>query len=107
MLTIIIILEVDDPPFTSLISFRLSIDSCFYFLVAYTLFVFFGIGATSQETTNWGNLLGCDAGFLPFDYLGASVGANMNLIKNWKPIIKKSLTESQDQLSHGIGSLAP
>ncbi|XP_023735630.1 uncharacterized mitochondrial protein AtMg01250-like [Lactuca sativa] len=41
----------------------------------------FSIGATLQETENWANLLGCDAGVLPFDYLGVSVGANMNLKK--------------------------
>nr|KAJ0206565.1 hypothetical protein LSAT_V11C500248820 [Lactuca sativa] len=49
----------------------------------------FAIGATSQETANWTNLLGCDVGVLPFDYLGVPVGANMSLVKNWKPIIKQ------------------
>ena len=45
----------------------------------------FGIGATMQETKNWASLLGCEAGVLPFDYLGVPVGANMNLIRNWSP----------------------
>lgn len=49
----------------------------------------FGIGATQAETENWANLLGYAAGVLPFEYLGVPVGANMNLIKYWKPIIKK------------------
>ncbi|XP_023729445.1 uncharacterized protein LOC111877144 [Lactuca sativa] len=49
----------------------------------------FGISASAIETVHWANLLGCVAGALPFDYLGVPVGANMNLIKNWKPIIKK------------------
>nr|KAJ0222802.1 hypothetical protein LSAT_V11C200073610 [Lactuca sativa] len=49
----------------------------------------FGIGVSATETVHWANLLGCAAGALPFDYLGVPVGANMNLIKNWKPIIKK------------------
>lgn len=33
--------------------------------------------------------MGCDVGVLPFDYLGVPVGANMSLVKNWKPIIKQ------------------
>ncbi|KAJ0469888.1 putative reverse transcriptase zinc-binding domain-containing protein [Helianthus annuus] len=33
------------------------------------------------------NVLQCRAGFFPFKYLGLYVGANMNLIKNWKPIV--------------------
>nr|KAJ0216412.1 hypothetical protein LSAT_V11C300109150 [Lactuca sativa] len=49
----------------------------------------FGIGATLQETSNWASLLGCKVEVLPFDYLRVLVGANMNLIKNWKPILKK------------------
>lgn len=49
----------------------------------------FGIGALVRETENWANILGCEAGSLPFNYLGVPVGANMNLIKNWKPIIDK------------------
>nr|KAJ0219093.1 hypothetical protein LSAT_V11C300139740 [Lactuca sativa] len=49
----------------------------------------FGIGVNPSETVNWANLLGCVSGDLPFDYLGVPVGANMNLIKYWKPIIKK------------------
>nr|KAJ0191688.1 hypothetical protein LSAT_V11C800406980 [Lactuca sativa] len=35
---------------------------------------------------NLARILRCD---LPFDYLGVPVGANMNLKKHWKPIIKK------------------
>lgn len=49
----------------------------------------FGIGANPQETTKWASILGCEAGSLPFNYLGVPVGANMNLKKHWKPIIKK------------------
>lgn len=49
----------------------------------------FGIGATEEEITNWASILGCEAGSFPFKYLGVPVGANMNLIKNWKPIINK------------------
>ncbi|KAL7607598.1 hypothetical protein Lser_V15G19622 [Lactuca serriola] len=49
----------------------------------------FGIRTSMTETVNWANLLGCAAGALPFVYLGVPVGANMNLIKNWKPVINK------------------
>lgn len=41
-------------------------------------------------------MLDCEAGSLPFTYLGVPVGANMNLIKNRKPIINKFHAE----LSH-------
>ena len=46
----------------------------------------FGIGASDTEKTEWAAILGCVAGSLPFQYLGVPVGANMNLIKNWKPV---------------------
>ena len=49
----------------------------------------FGIGADMAETTEWAGILGCVAGSLPFQYLGAPVGANMNLKKNWQPIIDR------------------
>ncbi|KAI3751226.1 hypothetical protein L2E82_22274 [Cichorium intybus] len=49
----------------------------------------FGIGAPESETSNWASILGCDVGSFPFTYLGVPVGANMNLTKNWKPIIEK------------------
>lgn len=52
-------------------------------------FKVFGIGASNVETSNWANILGCKAGSLPFTYLGVPVGENMNLVKNWKPIIDK------------------
>ncbi|KAL7594350.1 uncharacterized protein LOC111895781 [Lactuca sativa] len=49
----------------------------------------FGVGASNTETAQWVHILGCEAGVLPFTYLGVPVGANMNLIKNWNPIIEK------------------
>nr|KAJ0214446.1 hypothetical protein LSAT_V11C400180310 [Lactuca sativa] len=39
----------------------------------------FGTGAPTGETSQWANILGCEAGSLPFTYLGIPVGANMNL----------------------------
>ena len=49
----------------------------------------FGIGTSIRETENWASILGCEAGSFPFNYLGIPIGANMNLCKNWKPIIDK------------------
>ncbi|KAL4565722.1 hypothetical protein LXL04_029825 [Taraxacum kok-saghyz] len=49
----------------------------------------FGIGVAEDETSSYASILGCEAGQFPFNYLGVPVGANMNLKKNWKPIIDK------------------
>lgn len=49
----------------------------------------FVIDASVRETENWTSILGCEAGSLPFNYVRVPVGANMNLNKNWKPIIDK------------------
>lgn len=48
-----------------------------------------GVGASAIKTSQWAHLLGCDAGSLPFTYLGVPVGASLNLKKNWKPITEK------------------
>ncbi|KAJ0495935.1 putative reverse transcriptase zinc-binding domain-containing protein [Helianthus annuus] len=34
------------------------------------------------------NTLGCKKGSFPFKHLGLLVGANMNLVRNWKPVIE-------------------
>ena len=49
----------------------------------------FGVGTAPGEKNRWANILGCEVGQLPFQYLGVPVGANMNLKKNWKPIIDR------------------
>lgn len=51
----------------------------------------YGLGVQNSEVLSWANLLGCEASSLPFKYLRVPVpvGANMNLIKIWKPIIDK------------------
>ena len=49
----------------------------------------FAIGASESETLNWDGILGYEPSSFPFTYLGVPVEANMNLIKNWKPIIEK------------------
>ena len=49
----------------------------------------FGVGASTNETSRWACLFGCEAGSLPFTYLGVLMGTNMNLVKKWNPIITK------------------
>ncbi|KAJ0572302.1 hypothetical protein HanLR1_Chr06g0199401 [Helianthus annuus] len=34
------------------------------------------------------NSLGCRVGSFPFKHLGLQVGANMNLVKNWQPVVE-------------------
>nr|KAJ0197785.1 hypothetical protein LSAT_V11C700368170 [Lactuca sativa] len=47
------------------------------------------LGYVPQSLYNWVNILGCKAATLPFTYLGVPIGANMKLIKGWKPVIDK------------------
>lgn len=56
----------------------------------------FGLRSNPQETIRWSNVLGCEAGTLPFKYLGVTVGANMKLSKNWKPLIDRFRSKLSD-----------
>ncbi|KAJ0511446.1 putative RNA-directed DNA polymerase [Helianthus annuus] len=47
----------------------------------------FGVGISIEENLDLANLLNCNPGALPFIYLGLKVGANMNLVNNWTPVI--------------------
>ncbi|XP_035845072.1 uncharacterized protein LOC118491409 [Helianthus annuus] len=49
----------------------------------------YGVGVTNAEINNMALILSCKPGSFPFTYLGLPVGANMGLVKNWKPIIEK------------------
>lgn len=49
----------------------------------------FGVGVSMRETSRMAAPLGCEPATLPFTYLGVPVGANMNLKKNWQPIIDR------------------
>ena len=49
----------------------------------------FGIGVQSSEVDGMAQILNCKPAALPFTYLGLSVGANMALCKNWKPVIER------------------
>ncbi|KAJ0628987.1 putative RNA-directed DNA polymerase [Helianthus annuus] len=48
----------------------------------------FGVGIEHNEAEVMANVLGCKAGSFPFKYQGLQVGGNMNLIKNWKPVLE-------------------
>ncbi|KAJ0755575.1 putative RNA-directed DNA polymerase [Helianthus annuus] len=65
----------------------------------------FGVGVNQQDVDNMANLLGCKSGNLPFKHLGLVVGANMNLTKNWKPVIdifrNRLAIRKAKQLSYG------
>lgn len=57
--------------------------------VDYQKSIVFAIGPPNIETTNWDNLLICEADSLPFVYLGIPVRDNINLINKWKHVINK------------------
>ncbi|KAJ0554035.1 putative RNA-directed DNA polymerase [Helianthus annuus] len=46
----------------------------------------FGLGVSHGEVEDLAVLVGCKADKFPFKYLGLTVGANMNRIKNWRPV---------------------
>ena len=47
------------------------------------------VGVPKEEIAYWTQNLGCGEGTLPFNYLGLPVGAAMNRIESWKPVIEK------------------
>jgi hypothetical protein len=49
----------------------------------------FGIGIESNEVSRLAREIGCDAGVFPFTYLGLPIGANMNTVQAWKPVIDR------------------
>ncbi|XP_076892373.1 uncharacterized protein LOC143544101 [Bidens hawaiensis] len=48
----------------------------------------YGVGVGESEIENMASILHCKPGKFPFRYLGLQVGANMNLIRSWIPIIE-------------------
>ncbi|KAJ0522647.1 putative RNA-directed DNA polymerase [Helianthus annuus] len=48
----------------------------------------YGVGVEDTHVQLMSNMMGCTKGALPFKYLGLQVGANMNLIKNWDPVLE-------------------
>ncbi|MDV3153228.1 MAG: reverse transcriptase domain-containing protein, partial [Candidatus Phytoplasma australasiaticum] len=49
--------------------------------------VLYGIGVDNDEVRIQAESLRCKPGPLPFSYLGIKVGANMNRVANWEPVI--------------------
>ncbi|KAJ0535305.1 putative RNA-directed DNA polymerase [Helianthus annuus] len=47
----------------------------------------FGIGKNREEVEMKAECLGCRSGEIPFIYLGIKVGANMNRVANWDPVV--------------------
>ncbi|MFS8018660.1 putative RNA-directed DNA polymerase [Helianthus anomalus] len=48
----------------------------------------FGVGVDESEVQHMADAMGCKRGTFPFKHLGLVVGANMNLIRNWNPVIE-------------------
>uniref|UniRef100_A0A251TXQ6 Putative RNA-directed DNA polymerase, eukaryota, Reverse transcriptase zinc-binding domain protein n=1 Tax=Helianthus annuus TaxID=4232 RepID=A0A251TXQ6_HELAN len=44
------------------------------------------VGVSDVQLSDMASLLRCKAGVFPFKHLGLQVGANMNLVKNWRPV---------------------
>ncbi|KAJ0503263.1 putative RNA-directed DNA polymerase [Helianthus annuus] len=47
----------------------------------------YGVGVNEGEVEAMAQVLKCRKGTFPFKHLGLLVGANMNLARNWKPVI--------------------
>ncbi|KAJ0725407.1 putative catalase [Helianthus annuus] len=47
-----------------------------------------GIGVERQEVDFVAAFIGCKAANFPFKYLGITVGANMNRVSNWRPVVE-------------------
>ncbi|PWA74799.1 reverse transcriptase domain, Reverse transcriptase zinc-binding domain protein [Artemisia annua] len=48
----------------------------------------FGLGVVNKEVEAMAKVLGCKMGNTLFVYLGVKVGANMNRISNWDPVVQ-------------------
>ncbi|KAJ0428711.1 putative RNA-directed DNA polymerase [Helianthus annuus] len=47
----------------------------------------YGVSVEDTEVNMMASVLRCRVGEFPFKYLGLQVGANMTLVKNWKPVV--------------------
>ncbi|KAJ0787048.1 putative RNA-directed DNA polymerase [Helianthus annuus] len=48
----------------------------------------YGIGVCSENTSSMADVFKCRVGSLPFKHLGLQVGANMNMVKHWDPVME-------------------
>uniref|UniRef100_A0A251VGE6 Putative reverse transcriptase domain, Reverse transcriptase zinc-binding domain protein n=1 Tax=Helianthus annuus TaxID=4232 RepID=A0A251VGE6_HELAN len=46
------------------------------------------LGVENGDIKDMANVIGCNTGNIPLSYLGITVGANMNRINNWDPIVE-------------------
>ncbi|XP_022040514.1 uncharacterized protein LOC110943065 [Helianthus annuus] len=49
----------------------------------------YGVGVGNDEMSQKASILDCKVGVFLFIYLGLPVGANMGLVKNWKPTVER------------------
>lgn len=49
----------------------------------------YGINIVNQKVKEWGDIIGCSNGNLPFYYLGLPIGGNPDSISFWEPVISK------------------
>ncbi|XP_035841406.1 uncharacterized protein LOC118488252 [Helianthus annuus] len=49
----------------------------------------FGIGVQDEDVAQMAAKLNCEAGVLPFMYLGVQIGANMKRAKFWDPVVNR------------------
>ncbi|KAJ0909970.1 putative reverse transcriptase zinc-binding domain-containing protein [Helianthus annuus] len=49
----------------------------------------FGVGVHNAEVARLASRLNCEAGSLPFLYLGVPIGANMKRAKFWNPVVER------------------
>ncbi|XP_076883363.1 putative mitochondrial protein AtMg01250 [Bidens hawaiensis] len=48
----------------------------------------YGCGVDGNEVGRMADILGCSPDLIPFTYLGLKVGANMNRVNSWSPVIE-------------------
>ena len=61
-----------------------------------------GVNVSIEEINRLANRLKCNAGKLPFKYLGIPVGENMNKASSWKPIIDKFKARLSDWKARSV-----
>lgn len=49
----------------------------------------YGVGVSESEIPGYARVLGCEAASFPFKYLGVPIGSNMDLKRNWMPVIER------------------